>query len=89
MRAVPEGSSLLIYLAALSVISSFRVKVALQLVERESAFARPAVFDECRLGSVRIFEILEMLLDRLANVERHAAARPSGESLQSVVGGLG
>ena len=89
MHAVAEGPSFLIYLAALSVISSFRVKVALQLVEREGAFARPAVFDECHLGSVRIFEILDMLLNHRADVERHAAARPSGEGLQPVVGGLG
>ena len=45
MRAVSEGSGLLIYLAVLSVISSFGVRLALQLVEREGAFTGPAVLD--------------------------------------------
>ncbi|MCY4326710.1 MAG: hypothetical protein OXC53_03870, partial [Rhodobacteraceae bacterium] len=62
--------SLLMSFAAISVTSILQVKDRVQLVEGQSAPATLAMRDQCRLGVAEILNGLEMVLNRLTDVER-------------------
>ncbi len=70
----------------LSVTSILQVKDRVQLVEGQSAPATLAMRDQCRLGVAEILNGLEMVLNRLPDVERRGPPGPRRESLQTGMG---
>ena len=81
---MPVDAGFLICLAALPVMSTLQAKAAVQLVEREGALAGFAMFNRCLLGDT---QVLEVLLDRFASVERRGASCSPADGCRSSLAG--